>query len=130
MFVRQVHIRKTSFGEVHEQRKRLDDNCWTVRNKSSFKMLRVLLITLALTIPMIDALCCSWFLNKNVKCECGDGSLVAPWQCCSEGQCNIFCCNCDGPCKGSNSSSNDLEEFDRVRAKREVLEEAVSRVRR
>ncbi|TRY69247.1 hypothetical protein TCAL_14264 [Tigriopus californicus] len=45
------------------------------------------------------SICCPWYLNKDAKCQCDDGGLVHPWDCCSEGACNVFCCNCGGPCR-------------------------------
>ena len=47
-----------------------------------------------------------------MKCACDDGSLVHPWECCSEGTCNVFCCNCGGPCK--KSSPNATEEGEEI----------------
>jgi len=49
-------------------------------------------------------ICCPWHPTTNVKCACDDGSHVAPWECCSTGTCNVFCCNCDGECKTGNST--------------------------
>ena len=33
-----------------------------------------------------------------------------PWECCSTGACNVFCCNCGGPCR-ANTTVFDMEEF-------------------
>merc|ERR1711953_54761 len=46
-----------------------------------------------------EAICCPWTMTSDVKCACDDGGLVHPWECCSTGACNIFCCNCGGPCR-------------------------------
>ena len=43
-----------------------------------------------------------------MKCACGDGGLVHPWECCSTGTCNIFCCNCGGPCR-KNTTDEIIE---------------------
>merc|ERR1711899_640418 len=53
-----------------------------------------------------DAICCPWTVTSDVKCQCDDGGLVHPWECCSVGACNVFCCNCGGPCR--NNSSEEI----------------------
>ena len=40
---------------------------------------------------------CPFFQSK-----CGGGSCVPVGECCGNGPCNIFCCNCDNGCKGSS----------------------------
>ena len=41
---------------------------------------------------------------KDLKCQCDDGVNVHPWECCSTGGCNVFCCNCGGPCRSGNET--------------------------
>ncbi len=50
----------------------------------------------------------SKYLLQDVKCACDDGGLVHPWECCSVGSCNIFCCNCGGPCRYAISRKNTV----------------------
>merc|ERR1712062_586348 len=52
----------------------------------------------------VEGIFCPWKVASDVKCACDDGGLVHPWDCCSVGACNVFCCNCGGPCR-----SNDTE---------------------
>merc|ERR1711928_190276 len=86
-------------------------------------MTRILTVTvLVLTVAIIcaDAFCCNWVLTKDMKAQCGDGSYVHPWQCCTTGSCNVFCCNCDQPClsnplvpllrKAVNAEMDELEQ--------------------
>ncbi|KAJ6497320.1 hypothetical protein C8R45DRAFT_1128939, partial [Mycena sanguinolenta] len=47
---------------------------------------------------LVTAGCCPC----SVYGTCGDTSGCEAWACCGTGACNIFCCNCDGPCKGGN----------------------------
>ena len=44
---------------------------------------------------------------QDLKCQCDDGINVHPWECCSTGGCNVFCCNCGGPCR-TNSTPSDI----------------------
>jgi hypothetical protein len=50
-------------------------------------------------LPLATAVCCT---TNGV---CGDGTSPTP--CCAHGKCNIFCCNCDGGCRG-RSLKRDL----------------------
>ena len=54
-----------------------------------------------------------------MKCQCDDGINVHPWECCSTGGCNVFCCNCGGPCR-TNSTPSDISLDERK--KRDVSE--------
>ncbi|KAJ7695578.1 hypothetical protein B0H14DRAFT_809664 [Mycena olivaceomarginata] len=45
---------------------------------------------------LVTAICCPC----TIFLTCGDTSGCTAWECCSLGACNIFCCNCDEPCKG------------------------------
>ena len=51
-------------------------------------------------------------LSKDVKCACDDGSLVHPWECCTTAAsgCNVFCCNCGGPCKKKSPNGTEAED--------------------
>ncbi len=63
-----------------------------------------------------------------MKCTCDDGSKVAPWECCSEGACNVFCCNCGGPCKkahpggGGEDIDNSLESEEEASRERRSID--------
>ena len=46
----------------------------------------------------------SWHEFKDLKCQCDDGVNVHPWECCSTGWCNVFCCSCGGPCRTKNDT--------------------------
>ena len=102
----------------------------------------LILITLAVVfIVSSEAICCNWVLtsvsfkmtlefstlenngniySQGMKAQCGDGSFVHPWQCCTTGSCNVFCCNCDQPClsnplvpllrKAVNAEMDELEQ--------------------
>eukprot|EP00092_Neocalanus_flemingeri_P099355 GFUD01126746.1.p1 GENE.GFUD01126746.1~~GFUD01126746.1.p1 ORF type:complete len:107 (+),score=16.03 GFUD01126746.1:26-346(+) len=48
-----------------------------------------------------EGICCP---SSIFKYECEDGTTVFPWQCCSTETCNIFCCNCGGPCRSPNET--------------------------
>ncbi|XP_034472592.1 uncharacterized protein LOC117780250 [Drosophila innubila] len=39
------------------------------------------------------------------------GNLTTPTPCCGVGNCNIFCCNCDGGCIPGNVQENLLDRF-------------------
>ncbi|KAF1847617.1 uncharacterized protein K460DRAFT_279871 [Cucurbitaria berberidis CBS 394.84] len=52
-------------------------------------------------IPLATAVCC----QGPTTGSCGDGTNGTP--CCAHGKCNIFCCNCDGGCRG-RSMKRDL----------------------
>ncbi|XP_078694645.1 uncharacterized protein LOC144923719 [Branchiostoma floridae x Branchiostoma belcheri] len=68
----------------------------------------VVLWLLLLTLDQSAAECCdptrkvcsvNWFILKaGCTKYCGDGTVSTP--CCGHGKCNIFCCNCDGGCRG------------------------------
>ena len=64
---------------------------------------------------------------QDVKCACDDGGLVHPWECCSEGTCNVFCCNCGEPCRANKSLGLDYflpiieEEISDQRVKRSAF---------
>ena len=62
-----------------------------------------------------------------MKCQCADGYLVHPWECCADGGCNVFCCNCAGDCRKNQTNAVDF------RFKRETValehKEAVEAVR-
>ena len=65
-----------------------------------------------------------FFFNiQDVKCACDDGGLVHPWDCCSVGSCNVFCCNCGGPCRNNETSldKGDFAMFEEQRSKRSVM---------
>ena len=65
-----------------------------------------------------------FFFNiQDVKCACDDGGLVHPWDCCSVGDCNVFCCNCGGPCRNNETSLEkaDFAMFEEQRSKRSVM---------
>merc|ERR1711994_5576 len=53
----------------------------------------------------VDAVCCPWHATTDLKCQCDDGVNVHPWECCSSGACNVFCCNCGGPCRTNSTPS-------------------------
>ena len=55
-----------------------------------------------------------------MKAECGDGSLVHPWECCATGGCNVFCCNCAGQCKKNQTDDHMDVFYVRRRSKREI----------
>merc|ERR1712142_713611 len=71
------------------------------------KMARIIIyaLLLAFVIWQVDAFCCNWTLTSNMKAQCADGSYVHPWQCCTTGSCNVFCCNCDKPCLRNDTIS-------------------------
>ena len=54
-----------------------------------------------------------------MKCQCDDGVNVHPWECCSEGGCNVFCCNCGGPCRTNSTPSTTIVDY---RNKRDASE--------
>ena len=67
------------------------------------KLLTVIVAAFALVALLLPdsalGTCCPWVLDpQTMKCECADGSLVHPWDCCASGGCNVFCCNCAGDC--------------------------------
>ena len=50
--------------------------------------------------------------NQDLKCKCDDGENVHPWDCCSLGSCNVFCCNCGGECRTNQTTiSDDVNNF-------------------
>merc|ERR1719433_1592951 len=62
--------------------------------------------------PCTDALCCNGGANKDkTGCNpvkfCADckervttgGNMWVTTTCCSQGKCNVYCCNCDAPCR-------------------------------
>ena len=49
---------------------------------------------------------------QNLKCACDDGEYVHPWECCSTGACNIFCCNCGGPCRSNTTTTTTTTQAD------------------
>jgi len=61
---------------------------------------------------------------KDLKCQCDDGVNVHPWECCSSGACNVFCCNCGGPCRTNSTptTTTTTSSFDNNRKKRELFE--------
>merc|ERR1712018_86219 len=66
----------------------------------------------------VQGICCPWKVTSDVKCACDDGGLVHPWECCSTGACNVFCCNCGGPCRENStvrkrSVGNILEAYNK-----------------
>merc|ERR1712018_777945 len=70
----------------------------------------------------VEAICCPWTMTSDVKCACDDGGLVHPWECCSTGACNVFCCNCGGPCRTNKTLAfEDFLPLDMV----EELNEAI-----
>lgn len=73
----------------------------------------------------VNADCC-----PNIHGEvCEDDLPVSPWQCCGEGPCNIFCCNCDGGCRnGAIAAKSLLETYDSDRDGHFNLDEARSYV--
>jgi len=81
------------------------------------KFLLALLVLLSVAVYS-EALCCPWKVTADVKCACDDGGLVHPWECCSVGSCNVFCCNCGGPCR-TNKTTFDLEEIEMIEERRE-----------
>merc|ERR1712226_1214321 len=72
--------------------------------------MRTLLLILVVLIGLIgiDAFCCNWVLTSDMKAQCGDGSYVHPWQCCTTGSCNVFCCNCDQPCLSNRTVTDPV----------------------
>ena len=58
---------------------------------------------------------------KDLKCQCDDGINVHPWECCSTGACNVFCCNCGGPCRIKNDTAQLSYPDGHLREKREIL---------
>jgi hypothetical protein len=58
----------------------------------------ILLELMILQFPSTESVCCV----VDDRRQCADGS-VAVALCCGKGSCNVFCCNCDGGCKGSRS---------------------------
>lgn len=69
------------------------------------------LLLLPLLALQAAAICCPWHPTPDLKLACDDGGLVHPWECCSTGACNVFCCNCGGPCR-TNESSPFFEEME------------------
>ncbi|XP_035693723.1 uncharacterized protein LOC118427869 [Branchiostoma floridae] len=75
----------------------------------------LLLWLLLITLDQSAAVCCdptkkvcsvSWyFVKAGCTKYCGDGTTSTP--CCGHGKCNVFCCNCDGGCRGKKRT---LEE--------------------
>ncbi|XP_023328621.1 uncharacterized protein LOC111701537 isoform X2 [Eurytemora carolleeae] len=61
----------------------------------------------SVTISMAAGLCCPWHPTEDIKCACDDGELVHPWECCSVGDCNVFCCNCDGECRKNTTGLDE-----------------------
>ena len=53
--------------------------------------------------------------SKDLKCQCDDGVNVHPWECCSTGGCNVFCCNCGAPCRTNSTPSNSIQDERRKR---------------
>ena len=50
--------------------------------------------------------------NQDLKCKCDDGENVHPWDCCSLGSCNVFCCNCGDKCRTNQTTiSDDVNNF-------------------
>ena len=45
--------------------------------------------------------------NQDLKCKCDDGENVHPWDCCSLGSCNVFCCNCGDTCRTNQTTISD-----------------------
>merc|ERR1711971_561636 len=85
------------------------------------KLLLALLVFVSIAVYS-DALCCPWKVTPDVKCACDDGGLVHPWDCYSVGSCNVFCCNCGGPCRNNETSlgKEDFAIFEEQRSKRSV----------
>ena len=54
----------------------------------------IVTVLVVLTAYESDAECCSSAKNGM----CGDKWYPPPKYCCGVGDCNIFCCNCDGGC--------------------------------
>ncbi len=79
----------------------------------------VLVACLAIT---VDALCCPWVLNSSMKCQCADGGLVHPWDCCATGGCNVFCCNCAGECRKNETTSTREKRENPLQASIEFFE--------
>ncbi|KAH8688667.1 hypothetical protein GQ44DRAFT_291763 [Phaeosphaeriaceae sp. PMI808] len=52
-------------------------------------------------LPLATAECCR---GPVIGGSCGDGTTPTP--CCAHGGCNIFCCNCDGGCRGRSVKQN------------------------
>ncbi|XP_066267366.1 uncharacterized protein [Branchiostoma lanceolatum] len=99
----------------------------------------VLLWLLLLAMDPSDAECCDhtkkvctvrWlFFKTGCTKYCGDGTEPTP--CCGHGKCNIFCCNCDGGCRGKKRTLGEeflpplvFEEYDADGDQRLSVEEA------
>lgn len=60
----------------------------------------VLIVSLATqALPAVLAFCCGSEGDGHLH-YCGD--YTAPTPCCATGSCNIFCCACEGVCRGSS----------------------------
>lgn len=68
-----------------------------------------LIILRLATVTTVSGLCCPWHTTPDIKCACDDGGLVLPWECCSTGSCNVFCCNCGGDCRSANLGRSKRE---------------------
>jgi hypothetical protein len=56
----------------------------------------LLLIFVVAQLPSaVESVCCyiAWESGR-----CADG-IFPPYLCCGKGDCNVFCCNCDGGCR-------------------------------
>merc|ERR1711973_782130 len=83
-----------------------------VSSRLGIGTMRPLLLILVVLIALIgvDAFCCNWVLTSDMKAQCEDGSYVHPWQCCTTGSCNVFCCNCDQPCLSNGTNPKLLTQ--------------------
>jgi len=80
-------------------------------NKNTLVLLISSIIMMVWISHEVDAFCCPWHATTDLKCQCDDGVNVHPWECCSTGGCNVFCCNCGAPCRtNSTPSTTSLDE--------------------
>merc|ERR1712165_73740 len=81
-------------------------SCFSKIGLRQISAISVLVAIVSLWCPdAVDAVCCPWHATTDLKCQCDDGVNVHPWECCSSGACNVFCCNCGGPCRTNSTPS-------------------------
>lgn len=78
-----------------------------------FKVI-VLLACLLAFVTVAHSVCCScrWQPDpdgQGTEFACADHTACTP--CCGVGKCSIFCCNCDGGCRGSVTAQEALAKF-------------------